>query len=810
MRPTLQRTGEIVAGLTREQKVRLLSGADFWTTEAVADSVVPSVLLTDGPHGLRRQIDTHDIGLAESAPATCFPTAATLGSTWDPALVEEVGAALGQEARAEGVGVVLGPGLNIKRHPAGGRVFEYLSEDPYLSGVLAAAMVRGIQSQGVGACLKHFAANNQETNRMVIDTIVDERTLREIYLTGFEIAVRQSSPWTVMSAYNRVNGQYCSDNKRLLANILRDEWGFDGLVVSDWMATNDRVAAVAAGMDLEMPGGAGFFDGEVLASLDDGSLDVADLDRACTRVVDLALRAAETTRAADETPRHDDHHALARRAAASGMVLLTNSGLLPLAARGRIGVVGAFAESPRYQGNGSSLVHPTRLDTVLEALRAAVGDTARVDYEPGYDVRTGQTTPVLVGEATDLAASCDVVVLCVGLPAVLESEGYDRDTLALPHGHNRLVEAVVEANPSTVVVMMNGGPVEIDWADRPAALLEAYLGGQAGGSAVADVLLGLAEPSGRLAESFPVRGDDLPSSRNFPGTPSQVEYREGLYVGYRFHDSAGVPARFAFGHGLSYTTFAYGEVEVSGSGVDRQVQVPVTNTGSRRGCEVVQLYVSDCATTVHRPDKELKAFAKVCLDPGETQLVHLALDRRSFAVYDVVVEDWLVEGGEFDLLVGSSSVDIRASVRVHVDSADVLAQSVGPAQYVATDDEFAAMLCREVPTPRPRLPYGRNSTVADLAQTQAGRLVRAALAAAARRRMGEPTDPESAQMMRAVMEQLPLRALALISGGAISAKSLDGVIALLNAARGPDLGDLAAQVSGAASRMAAQVVSRLR
>lgn len=809
MRPTLQRAEQIVAGLTREQKVRLLSGAGFWTTEAFEEAGVPSVRMADGPHGLRRA-DADDISLTASAPATCFPTAATLGSTWDPALLEEVGAALGQEARAAGVGVILGPGLNIKRHPAGGRVFEYLSEDPFLSGVLAAALVRGIQSQGVGACLKHFAANNQETSRMVVDTIVDERTLREIYLTGFEIAVRQSSPWAVMSAYNRVNGPYCSDNTQLLTGILRHQWGFDGLVVSDWMATNDRVAAVAAGMDLEMPGSAGFFDGEVVAALDDGSLDVADLDRACARVVDLALRAAESAGAGDETPQHDEHHALARRAAASGMVLLTNSGLLPLSATGRIAVVGAFADSPRYQGNGSSLVNPTRLDTVLDALRAAVGDAALVDFAPGYDARTGHTTPELMGEATDLAASCDVVVLCVGLPAVLESEGYDRDTLALPDGHNDLVEAVVDANPSTVVVMMNGGPVEVDWADRPAAILEAYLGGQAGGSAVADVLLGLAEPGGRLAESVPVSAGDLPVSRHFPGTPSQVEYREGLYVGYRFHDSSGVPARFAFGHGLSYTTFAYGQVEVSGAGVDLQVLLPVTNTGSRSGCEVVQLYVRDCAATVYRPDKELKGFAKVCLDPGETRRIRLALDRRSFAVYDVVAEDWLVEGGEFDLLVGSSSLDIRGSVRIHVDSADALAESVGPAEYVATDEEFAVMIGRAVPVPRPRLPYDRNSTVADLAQTQAGRLVRAALGAAARRRVGEPTDPETAQMMTAVMEQMPLRALAIISGGAISARSLDGVIALLNAARGPDLGALAAQVSGAASRMAAQLASRVR
>ena len=635
---------EVVAGLDVGDRVRLLSGADFWTTEAVPAAGLPSVLLTDGPHGLRKQVGgTDHVGLGDSEPATCFPTAVTLASSWDVVLLEQVGVALGAEARAHDVGVLLGPGLNLKRHPAGGRSFEYLSEDPLLSGRLAAAMVRGIQSQGVAACPKHYVANNQESNRMRVDVVVDERTLRELYLAGFETVVATAAPWTVMSSYNRVGGEHVGESRRLLTGVLREEWGFDGLVVSDWFATADRVAGVHAGMDLEMPGSNGTWDGEVVAALDAGALAQQDVDTACERLVDLVRRVT-----ADETPRpepaslHDEHHDLARRAAVAGCVLLTNDGVLPLDPGTRVGVVGAFAEHPRHQGAGSSLVRATRLDDLLGALRGR-DDVAEVAYAPGYDPATGESSAAQVAEAVQVAAAADVVVLVVGLPGAVESEGFDRDDLRLPADHDRLVQALTAVHDRVVVVLQNGGPVELSWADRPAAVLEAWLGGQAGGSALADVLLGDVEPGGRLAESFPVHVGDLPADTDFAADPTRVVHREGPYVGYRFHDTFDVAPRFCFGHGLGYTTWDWGEPAVDGHGTDRTVQVALTNTGPRRGSQVVQVYVHDVASTLHRPVQELKGFARVTLDPGETTEVAVTLDRRAFAVWDVATSAWLVE-----------------------------------------------------------------------------------------------------------------------------------------------------------------------
>ena len=480
-------------------------------------------MVTDGPHGLRKQLGKADhAGLSDSVPATCFPTASALGSTWDVALLEEVGAALGRESRIADVSVLLGPGLNIKRHPAGGRNFEYFSEDPLLSGKAAAAMVRGIQSAGVGACVKHFAANNQEDFRMRLDTIIDERTLRELYLTGFEIAVTEGRPWTAMSSYNQVNGEHTGESRRLLTHILREEWGFDGLVMSDWLAVADRPAGVAAGMELEMPSSHGAWDARVAAALDSGALSEVALDRACVRVVELLLRAAAGRSAGELFERldKDAHHQLARRAAAAGTVLLTNDGLLPLAPSGRVALIGAFAEHPRYQGAGSSLVQPTQLDTVLDALRERLGEVAELDYVPGYDPETGQTSAVQLARATASAAAADQVILLVGLPAAYESEGFDRDDLRLPQGQDAIVRTVLDANPRTAVVVIAGAPVELDWADQPAALMFGYLGGQAAGSALVDVLFGDVEPGGRLAESFPVAVAQLPAQDNFRSHPT--------------------------------------------------------------------------------------------------------------------------------------------------------------------------------------------------------------------------------------------------------------------------------------------------
>lgn len=782
-----QRAAEIVAGLTTQEKITLTSGKDFWNTEAIPGH--DGIMLTDGPHGLRKQAGSADhVGLADSVPATCFPPAVNLGSTWDPDLAHEVGAALGRESRAESVGVVLGPGLNLKRHPAGGRSFEYFSEDPFLSGKMAAALTRGIQSEGVGACLKHYAVNNQETGRMRIDAVVDPRALHELYLAGFEIAVREGEPWTVMSAYNRVNGVHAGESRELLTDLLRGEWGFDGLVMTDWLATYDRPTAIHAGLDLEMPGSAGAWDKVTASALERGTLSGADLDLAATRVAELILRAhAGRASGSNTAVDFDAHHTLARRAAAAGTVLLTNDGILPLKPKGTIAVIGEFARTPRYQGAGSSQVVPTRLDTFLESFTDAVGKRATVTFAPGYDVKTGNSHHLLLEEASEAAAAADVAIVMVGLPAMHESEGYDRTTLRLPPGHDRLVEAVTAANPRTIVILSNGAPVELPWADAPAAIVEAYLGGQAAGAAITDVVLGEAEPGGRLAESFPSSLRDIPSHVNWPGTPTQVEYREGLYVGYRFHDAADVPARFPFGHGLSYTSFAYSGLKVSAKGQSAQVTVTVKNTGKRAGSEVVQVYVRDVESTVYRPVKELKGFAKVHLAPGKSQKVQIELSRRAFAVWDVGAPGWVIEAGEFEILVGSSSTNIRAQSAVSIGSedelsADALASAAGPERYVATDPEFEAMLGRPIPQPVPLLPFHLDSTIGDMQQTVAGSMLGNRILAAASDAFGVDADEHSRKIFEAMFQEMPLRGVAMASAGRFDIGRMRMVVRGLNLA----------------------------
>ena len=774
----------VVARLSREEKLRVVSGADFWNTTALDEHGLPSVMLTDGPHGLRKQLGAGDhVGLSNSAPATCFPTAVTLGSSWDVELIEEVGAALGRETRAEEVGVLLGPGLNLKRHPAGGRSFEYFSEDPLLSGWAAAALVRGIQGEGVGACAKHFVANNQEGHRMRLDTIVDERTLRELYLPAFEAVVTQASPWSTMSSYNLVNGEHVGESRRLLTGILREEWGFDGMVVSDWLAVADRPASLHAGLDLEMPTSSGAWDGRVLGALESGDLAEADLDLACARVVELALRvgAGRAAHGGAGVVDHDAHHALARRAAAAGAVLLTNDGTLPLAPRGRVALIGAFAEQPRYQGAGSSLVQPTRLDTALEAMRARLGDGAEVEYVPGYDPDTGETTPALLADARRAATGADAVVVLVGLPTVHESEGFDRTTLRLPEGHETLVEVVTAAHPHTVVALLNGGALEVGWADRAGAVLECYLGGQAGGSALVDVLFGDVEPGGRLAESFPVSVAELPAHLNFSNHPTQVQYRETQYVGYRFHDTFDVAPRFCFGHGLGYTTFAVADLVLDGAGTERTASVTVRNTGDRPGSEVVQLYVHDVESTLHRPEQELKAFAKVHLQPGEARTVSLTLDRRSFAVYDTATASWAVEAGRFEIRVGTSSRDIHEVATVDIESPDVVTPVAAPAGAVATDAEFAVLLGRPVPQPRPLLPLNEDSTIDDLGQVALGRPLRKVILAAAGRMVDVgDSDPGTTAMLEAVLGQMPLRGIVASSGGKLGFGPLGALLRVLN------------------------------
>ena len=660
-----------VASLTLEEKASLTSGASFWYTKPIARLGVPPIMLTDGPHGLRKQREGGDhLGLGDSVPATCFPPAVGLGSSWDVDLVERVGRALGVEAAIERVGVLLGPGVNIKRSPLCGRNFEYVSEDPVVAGVIGAAIVSGIQSQGVGASLKHFAANNQETDRMRVSSDVDPRPLREIYLRSFQRVVEEAQPWTVMCSYNRLNGVYTSEDRWLLTTVLRDQWGFEGLVVSDWGAVDDRAAGIGAGMDLEMPSSGGVNDARIVAAVRDGRLDESVVDASAARVLDLVRR---VTGAADfvEGPLDvDAHHALAREAAGRSIVLLKNDGgILPLARDSDIAVIGAFAAAPRYQGAGSSLINPTRVDTALDEIRAMADNS--VAYAAGFSI-DGSAADGLREEAVAAAARAEVAVVFLGLPASLESEGYDRDDIDLPADQLALLDAVVEANPNTVVVVSNGGVVSLPFADTVPAILEGWLLGQAGGGATADVLFGEVNPSAKLTETIPLRLSDSPAYLDFPGDFSRVRYSEGLFVGYRWYDARGLDVAFPFGHGLSYTTFDYGPATAAvNTDGDIEIRSVVTNSGTVSGREVVQAYTSLRDSVIQRPPREIKAFASVALQPGESREVLLTVRRADLAYWDIRVDGWLVEGGTYLVELAASSRDIRSSVSLAISGDDV-------------------------------------------------------------------------------------------------------------------------------------------
>ena len=733
---------QVLAALTTREKASLCLGSDFWHTAPVQRVGVPAVTVSDGPHGLRRQPEGGDhVGIGGSLPATCFPTASALGSSWDPGLARRVGAAVGREARAQGVAVVLGPGINIKRSPLCGRNFEYLSEDPLLSGVLGAALTEGIQGQGVGACVKHFAANNQETDRVRVSAEVDERTLREIYLPSFERVVRQARPWTVMCAYNRLNGTYASQHHWLLTELLRDEWGFEGMVMSDWGAVADRVAALAAGLDLEMPPNLGVSDARIVAAVESGELAEKVLDTAVARVLAVVAAAPDPHGPAFDV---DEHHRLAREVAAQCAVLLKNDGgLLPLApaAGTTVAVVGEFAWTPRYQGAGSSQVNPTRLDEPLAELRAAVPDGVEVAFAPGFGLEPGPGDAALADAAVELAGRAAVVVAYLGLPGVEESEGFDRTRLDLPANQLALLPRLAAANPDLVVVLANGGAVEVAGIDRHArALLECWLGGQAAGGAVADLLLGRAEPAGRLAESLALRLEDHPSTLNFPGELGRVRYGEGVFVGYRGLDRTRREVSYPFGHGLSYTSFRFdgltAEVGGSGSQVTVTATLTVTNTGERRGAEVVQLYVGAPEASVARPPRELRGFEKVWLEPGETRAVTFLLHARDLSYWSPRAHGWTLEPGRYVLEAGPSSRDLPLRAEV-----TVAAPPVGrPLDVDSTLEEWLAD------------PDGRQAV-----QRVAGRLL---------------ADPELVR----VIGNFPLSRLAAFPGFGITTESLGALL----------------------------------
>jgi beta-glucosidase len=653
------------SSLSLEQKASLLTGRDFWSTQPVEAAGVPAVVLTDGPHGIRKQAGgTDQLDLAASVAATCFPPAVAVGNSWDPKVAEEIGAAVGREARALGVHIALGPGVNIKRSPLCGRNFEYYSEDPLLAGVLGAAHVRGQQAQGVGASLKHFAANNQETDRMRVSAEVDERTLREIYLAAFERIITESAPATVMCSYNKLNGVHTSEHRWLLSEVLRHEWGFTGAVVSDWGAVHDRVAALEAGLDLEMPGTRGVSARQVVEAVRSGRLDEGVVDTAVARVLSLTSLVARPAEPFDA----ERHHALARRLATGCVVLLKNDGgVLPLGGAGPIAVVGPLATTPRYQGGGSSHINATRVDSPAEAMRILADQHDRtVISAPGYTTDGAGDANALRGAAVAAAGGAEVTVIFAGLVDEDESEGFDRTTLDLPSAQVEVIRAVAAASRRTVVVLAHGGVVSLEgWHDDVDAILDASLLGQAGGGAVAVLLFGLANPSGHLAETIPLRLADTPSYVNFPGEQGHVRYGEGVMVGYRGYATTGRTVRYPFGHGLSYTTFATGDVAAEVTGPDTaRVTLTVTNTGARVGRHLVQVYVSTTTGPVRRPARELRAFTLIPLDPGASDAVSIDLDRRAFAYYDIEQPGWVVSPGAYVVAVGENANTMLAEVTI--------------------------------------------------------------------------------------------------------------------------------------------------
>ena len=768
------KNAEIIAKLNLEQKCALLSGAGTFTTRGYQKAGVPAITLSDGPNGVRKQAGAADhLGLNPSVPATCFPTAATVACSWDPALGEEIGRAMGEEAAAQEVSVLLGPGLNTKRSPLCGRNFEYFSEDPYLSGKMAAAYVRGIQSEGIAACPKHFAANSQELRRMASDSVLDERTLRELYLTGFEIVVKESAPKTIMSSYNLVNGTYANENAHLLQEILRGDWGFTGAVVTDWGGSNDHALGVKNGSTLEMPAPGGDAVRELLAAVQSGKISEADVDARLDELLTLVLDTSAAVQKHSRSFDADAHHALARRAAAESTVLLQNDGILPLAADTKVAILGDFAETPRYQGAGSSAVNSLKVDTVLENL--AQSGLQVLGFAPGFD-RRGMADAAKEAEAVALAKQADVAVLFLGLDEIKESEGLDRTDMKLADNQIALLKAVQQANPNTVVVLNAGSSLETPWLTHCRAVVYGALGGQAGAGAVLDVLTGKLNPCGKLAETWANCYEDTPAKDNFAGAGRTVQYREGLYVGYRYYQTAGVPVAFPFGHGLSYTSFAYSDLKASADGVT----LTVTNTGDRAGAEIVQLYVAKPDAKIFRPAQELKGFAKVPLRPGESRTVVIPLDDKAFRYWNIQTDRWEIEGGQYELRVGASCADIRLTAAVEIagtDAPDPYAGKTLPHYRTGSvqnvpDAEWETLLGHAIP--QDTIKIDRNMTLGELNHSRSplGWLIWAVLTALlnASYKKGKP------DLNILFQYNMPLRALAKMTGGAISMGMVDGLV----------------------------------
>ena len=766
---------DVIAKLTLEQKCALLSGKNTWQTQNYPKQGVPVIWLSDGPNGLRKQAGAADhLGLNPSVPATCFPTAATMANSWDPALGEEVGRVLGEETAANRVNVLLGPGLNLKRSPLCGRSFEYFSEDPYLSGKMAAAYVRGIQANGVAACPKHFAANSQELRRMASDSILDERTLRELYLTAFEIVVREAHPKAIMSAYNKVNGVYANENEHLLVDILRREWGFDGAVVTDWGGSNDHVEGVKNGSTLEMPspglGGAR----KLLKAVAEGHLTEQEIDARVDELLEVAL---STDKAIQTAPKKFDeaaHHQLAKRAAAESIVLLKNEdGILPLNPCRKVTLIGDFVCTPRYQGAGSSMVNPTRLDSLADVAETA--GLNLIGYCSGYE-RSGKPNKAYLAEAVAQAKLADIVILCIGLDESSESEGLDRTHICIPAVQKELLDAVTAANPNVVAVVSAGSVIETDWVAKCKAVVHGYLGGQAGAGAMLDVLTGWQNPCGKLAETIPLNYTDTPAAAYFPGKGQNAEYREGLYVGYRYYETADKAVRYPFGYGLSYTTFAYSDLKAT----EKEVTFTLTNTGEKDGAEIAQLYISKPDAEIFRPARELKGFAKVFLKAGESKIVTIQLDDKAFRYWNVETDHWEVEGGAYQLLVGASVQDNRLQTTVIVQGTGAPNPYAGKVlPHYQTGDirnvptaEFETLLGH--PVPKEKTIIDRTMTLGELNHSRSPLCWLIAWVLAFLLKSGEKRGKPDLNIL--FQYNMPLRGLAQMTGGMIGDEFVDGLV----------------------------------
>jgi len=772
---------EIIEKMTVEEKAAFLSGKGEWDTRAIPRLGIPSIYCSDGPHGIRKQAGSGDhLGLNESLPSTCFPTAATIANSWDEKLGKEIGEALGEEAAALDVQVLLGPGLNIKRSPLCGRNFEYFSEDPYLAGKMAVSYIRGIQSKGVYACPKHFAVNSQELRRMAMNSVLDERTLREIYLTGFEIAVKEGGARAIMSSYNQVNGTYANENQHLLQDILRREWGFDGIVITDWGGSNDHVKGVQARSNLEMPTPGLDSARQIVAATTNGSLLMEDLNNCVDDLLDAVLVLNDKCKSGKVDLKEQDHHDLARRAAAESAVLLKNTeNILPLKAGCKIAVIGDFAVEPRYQGAGSSMVKPTFMETIEKAVMNYNFNV--IGLSRGYK-RTGEADDSLRKEAIDIAGDADVVLYCFGLDEMSEVEGMDRIHMRLPQNQIELLQAIAQVNDKIVGVLSGGASIEIPWHICCKAILHGYLSGQAGAGAMLDILSGKINPSGRLAESYPVRYEDTPAFKYFPSTERNAEYRESIYVGYRYFDTCGVHVQYPFGFGLSYTEFSYSDLRIDEQGI----RVLVTNTGDRDGAEVVQMYIGLPNAIVFRPAKELKGFSKVFLKSGESKDVHIPFDDKTFRYWNVKTDKWEVEKGTYQIMVGASVSDIRLVKELEVEGttseypynpANLPYYYTGIIQQIS-DQEFETLLGHSIPDGKWSGELGINDAVCQMyyAKSRLARFIYKILTD--RKRKNEEKGKPDLNLL--FQYNIPFRAIAKMTGGMVNMSMVYGIVDVVN------------------------------